>query len=115
MWLKKKRKLVLVLSLVLVSILFEGCGSKSITVSASKEIKQDEKEPKDDLKEKREDLIKNSEILLKGYYYDEAISLLEKDKDLQSNQVAEIIDKYRETKKSLVKYEGKINHVFFIV
>ncbi|GKX66962.1 hypothetical protein [Inconstantimicrobium mannanitabidum] len=109
----RKIKLGCIPVIVLLSINFVGCTNKNLTVSTSGEVKQVEKTSSSDEKQKSEDLLKQAEKLSQGYFYDEAISLLEKDKSIKSSDIESAIDKYKKEKSSLVKYNGPIFHVFF--
>lgn len=61
------------------------------------------------------DVITKADYLAKGYYYDEAIELVENivddyyDEDIVTKQV----EKYKNQKSNLVQYEGEVSHVFF--
>ncbi len=61
----------------------------------------------------RSQLLLEAEELFKGYYVDEAISLLEKDNSLINDVIQNKIDEYKEYKDSYVLYEGTVHHIFF--
>jgi len=62
---------------------------------------------------KRDKIIKEAENLVKGYYVDEAIELLESDKEIINEEVIELIEKYKKYKESYVLYDGTVQHIFF--
>lgn len=59
------------------------------------------------------DSIVNAENLAKGYFYDEAINVLETSKYPQDTKILEAKKSIEQQKGSLVPYEGKFYHVFF--
>ncbi|WP_051280452.1 polysaccharide deacetylase family protein [Anaerovorax odorimutans] len=62
------------------------------------------------------ELITKAEKLYKGYYYDEALALLNENIKLESkddDRIKAEIAKIENAKSSLVKYEGSVEHVFF--
>lgn len=70
--------------------------------------------------EEREIILAKAEMLARGYYYDEAIALLQTAPEASPKEIEEgrdaVSDKIAETqaaKASLVKYEGPWHHVFF--
>jgi len=69
-------------------------------------------------REKVESKVEKASMLAKGYYYDEALDLLEKDKGLydpedSDDPITKKIAEIRKEKASLVKYTGNVEHVFF--
>jgi len=68
----------------------------------------------EDLQLKRAELLAQAETLVKGYYYDDAIALLENAGELTSVETAAMLQDVRGLKDSLVKYEGEqYYHIFF--
>lgn len=62
----------------------------------------------------REELLTQAETLLRGYYYDEAITLLENCGELTNTDTAALLQDVKKAKESLVKYEGgQYYHIFF--
>lgn len=66
-----------------------------------------------DLKERRSSLLKEAEFLKRGYFIDEAITLLKSDSNLINEDITRAISDYENYKNSFVKYEGEIEHIFF--
>ncbi len=72
--------------------------------------------PVDDaaLAAKRQELLAKAETLVRGYYYDDAIALLEGAGELTNTETAAMLQDVRQAKDSLVKYEGgQYYHIFF--
>ncbi len=72
--------------------------------------------PVDDaaLADRRQELLAQAETLVKGYYYDDAIALLENAGELMNTDTAAMLQDVRQAKDSLVKYEGgQYYHIFF--
>ena len=66
------------------------------------------------LEEQRQQLLEKADTLRRGYFYDEALELLENaDKKLVNDDVKQAIETCQQDKDSLVKYEGMPYHVFF--
>lgn len=66
------------------------------------------------LEEQRQQLLEKADTLRRGYFYDEALELLENaDKKLVNDDVKQAIEACQQDKDSLVKYEGMPYHVFF--
>lgn len=57
--------------------------------------------------------VQSAELLAKGYFYDEAISVLENCEYATETEIIEVKQKTQEQKEKLVPYEGKFYHVFF--
>ena len=59
-------------------------------------------------------LLDEAETLLRGYYYDDAIALLENCGELMNTETAAMLQDVKKAKDSLVKYEGgQYYHIFF--
>lgn len=58
-------------------------------------------------------LLAEAERLYRSYDYDGAEALLASREDLASEETAQLAEKIAQARQSLVKYEGKISHVFF--
>ena len=58
------------------------------------------------LKAQRAELIAQAERMVQGYYYDDAIALLQNAGELTSTETAAMLQDVRQLKDSLVKYEG---------
>ena len=58
------------------------------------------------LKARRADLLAQAEALIQGYYYDDAIALLQNAGELTNTDTAALLQDVRGLKDSLVKYEG---------
>jgi hypothetical protein len=63
--------------------------------------------------EARNKLLEQADYLFRGYYYDEAISLLNSNENLINEQTTELIEKINYEKNNLVLYEDTIQHIFF--
>ena len=67
-----------------------------------------------DLATQRTQLLEKADLLYRGYFYDEALELINSaDKALQNQETADALAKIQQGKDSLVKYEGMPYHVFF--
>ncbi len=72
--------------------------------------------PVDDaaLAAERQALLEEARLLMRGYYYDDAIALLENAGELTSTDTAALLQDVRKAKDGLVKYEGgQYYHIFF--
>lgn len=67
----------------------------------------------DELDQKRSEVIEKAEALALGYYYDEAIALLNEDETLKNEVVEAKITEYQNAQNALVKYTDRYYHVFF--
>ena len=66
------------------------------------------------LQAQRQVLLEQAELLLRGYYYDDAIALLENCGELMNTETAALLQDVKKAKESLVKYEGgQYYHIFF--
>ena len=65
------------------------------------------------LEKKRKVYLNESEKLFSGYFYDEAIQKLKEDPQIINYTISEKINEYTIAKNNLVKYEGKVEHIFF--
>ncbi len=62
----------------------------------------------------RQELLEQAETLRKGYFYDEAIALLENGGDLKNEQTDALLQQVKQEKNALVKYEdSQLYHIFF--
>lgn len=68
----------------------------------------------EDLQLRRQALVEEAQALADGYYYDEAIELLENAGELSGTEVGALLQDIRQLKDGLVKYEGgQYYHIFF--
>lgn len=68
----------------------------------------------EDLQLRRQALLEEAQTLADGYYYDEAIALLENAGELSGTEVGALLQDIRQLKDGLVKYEGgQYYHIFF--
>ena len=66
------------------------------------------------LQSRRAELIAQAERMVQGYYYDDAIDLLQNAGELTNTETAAMLQDVRQLKDSLVKYEGgQYYHIFF--
>ena len=66
------------------------------------------------LQAQRQVLLEQAQLLLRGYYYDDAIALLENCGELMNTETAALLQDVKKAKESLVKYEGgQYYHIFF--
>ena len=66
------------------------------------------------LQAQRQVLLEQADLLLRGYYYDDAIALLENCGELMNTETAALLQDVKKAKESLVKYEGgQYYHIFF--
>jgi len=63
--------------------------------------------------EKRAFILEEGRLLLRGYFFDEAIALLNADHDLVNNETQALEDEIVAAKNSLVRFEGDVKHIFF--
>lgn len=69
---------------------------------------------KEELAAQRSSLLDQAAALARGYYYQEAIDLLEQaGPGLQNEQTAQAAESYRQAQQDLVLYEGTVYHIFF--
>ncbi len=63
---------------------------------------------------RRQELLAQAQALVRGYFYDQAIDLLENAGELTNTDTAALLQDVRQAKDSLVKYEGgQYYHIFF--
>ena len=68
----------------------------------------------EDLAARRADLLAQAEALTRGYYYDDAIRLLENAGELTNTDTAAMLQDVKHLKESLVKYDSsQYYHIFF--
>ena len=81
------------------------------------EQQQDNTQPpqdSEDLAARRADLLAQAEALTRGYYYDDAIRLLENAGELTNTDTAAMLQDVKHLKESLVKYDSsQYYHIFF--
>ncbi|MCC8138616.1 MAG: hypothetical protein LIO76_11295 [Clostridiales bacterium] len=71
-------------------------------------------EAEEDLEAERTAVLEEAETLASGYWYEEAIALLEESSLLSEDErAAAAIEEYRLAKNSLVEYEGEVLHLNF--
>jgi len=66
-----------------------------------------------ELLERRQEILDEGRFLLRGYFYDEAIALLNSDDELINHETQALEDEVLAAKNSLVRYNGSIKHIFF--
>ena len=62
---------------------------------------------------KREDVLEESRTLFTGYFYDEAISLLNADEDIINHETQSLEAEIKTAQSNLVRFEGDVKHIFF--
>jgi len=62
---------------------------------------------------KRESMIEESTMLFRGYFYDEAISLLNEDESLINQETMDLEAEILSVVNGLVRFDGDIKHIFF--
>jgi hypothetical protein len=62
---------------------------------------------------KRDAVLEESKLLFRGYFYDEAIALLNEDEELISHETESLEAEIREVQDGLVRFDGDIKHIFF--
>ena len=62
---------------------------------------------------KRDIVLEESALLFRGYFYDEAITLLNEDESLINHETQELEAEILSTVNGLVRFEGDIKHIFF--
>ena len=82
-------------------------GGPQIMTSAQRQ------EAEERITAERTALLAEAERLYRSYDYDGAEALLASREDLASEETAQLAEKIAQARQSLVKYEGKISHVFF--
>lgn len=65
------------------------------------------------IEQKRAELLAEAEALAASYFYDEATELLESDPDLVDESITAKAEEIKAQKAALVKYDGKVFHIFF--
>jgi hypothetical protein len=83
------------------------------TENKNQEAREEEILRKQELNIKRNKMLEEAASLFKGYYVDEAISLLKSDKKLSNDEVLSKIEEYQKYKDSYVLYDGAVEHIFF--
>ena len=63
--------------------------------------------------QKRSVILEQSELLYLGYFYEEALALLNDDEDIINEEMKSLEDEITQAIDSLVKFEGDIKHIFF--
>jgi hypothetical protein len=58
-------------------------------------------------------LLEKADYLYRGYFYDEAVDLLNSYENLANEETLTLIEKINGTKNNLVKFEGVVKHIFF--
>ncbi|MEL7656862.1 MAG: hypothetical protein AAGU75_13255, partial [Bacillota bacterium] len=88
--------------------------ARTIPAISNNETEKNEKLEQEKLKE---DKLAEADKLFKGYYYDEAIDLLNSDPTMITTATDDAItlkiSEIEKGKASLVKYEGPVHHIFF--
>lgn len=72
----------------------------------------DEK-PSDPYKTVRDELMSQSQKLVKKHYIDEALEVLSNRPELSNKELEGLIQEIKEIQKTYVKYQGRIEHIFF--
>ena len=113
---KKSIKAAIIMGLLVVIVGGVLITHQTKTIPAFSDA-QAEKNEKLEQEKHKEDKLSEASILFQGYFYDEAIGLLNSDptqittatNDSITLKIAEI----KKAKESLVKYEGPVQHIFF--
>jgi len=61
----------------------------------------------------RDRVLMQAENLARGYFYEEALQLLNENEELINDEIRELEARIVEEKNSLVRFEGQIKHIFF--
>ncbi len=122
---RQKRILTTTIILAFVTFIIAGCSMLK-TLEGPNGEKFSKKEYKEFMiaQDQRDELMAEARKLSDGYFYDEAIDLLQSRPELvyeytdkstgnTFNEIAEMIDYIESQKSNLVKYEGNFFHVFF--
>ena len=72
-----------------------------------------EEPPEEDIINKRNAVLEESRLLFRGYFYEEAIELLNEDESLINHETQALEEEIVQAKNSLVRFEGEIKHIFF--
>ena len=62
---------------------------------------------------RRAALLEEAEFMFRGYFYEEAIALLNEDEELINDETRELESRIVEEKENLILFEGQIKHIFF--
>ena len=63
--------------------------------------------------EKRSEILNESQLLFAGYFFDEAIALLNSDDDIINHETQSLEAEIVSAQNSLVRFDGEIKHIFF--
>jgi hypothetical protein len=72
-----------------------------------------EEEPEEEFAEIRKEMLEQSRLLFRGYFYEEAIALLNKDEALINYETKGLEEKIIQEMDNLVLFEGVVQHIFF--
>ncbi|MCL2547442.1 MAG: hypothetical protein FWE06_09740 [Oscillospiraceae bacterium] len=67
----------------------------------------------EELRARRTALLEEADFMLRGYFYQEAIELLNADETLINDETRDLEARILEAKDSLVLFEGQVKHIFF--
>ncbi|MDR2600505.1 MAG: hypothetical protein LBC73_09560 [Oscillospiraceae bacterium] len=70
-------------------------------------------ETEENLTIRRSVMLEQAEMLLQGYFYEEALVLLDEDETLINNETQKFKETINEAIENLVLYEGEVKHIFF--
>ena len=62
---------------------------------------------------RRNSVLEESRLLFRGYFYDEAIALLNADEELINHETQSLEEEIKTEQSNLVRYSGDIKHIFF--
>lgn len=112
----KERKHLCFILIGLIVVIALGAILANQVVTASAEAKARE-EAAAKVEQMRTAVMEKAEKLYQGYFYEEAMTLLQENSKLMTNQdddpMQKKIAEIEKAEKSLVKYEGPVEHVFF--
>ena len=80
---------------------------------AQNQVSQEHKPEDEALIAERNSVIEQSKMLYRGYFYDEAIQLLNANPELVNDETKSIENEIKETIDGLVLYEDNVKHIFF--
>jgi hypothetical protein len=91
----------------------EAVAEADAETDAEAEVAQIARQREEELALKRAVIIEQSEALFSGYFYEEAIQLLNEDGSLINDEIESLNEKYQQAIEDLVLFEGAVKHIFF--
>ena len=96
---------------------FTGNSTGVTDVAKGKDKKKDKDkekaQPTVDINQIRKDVLSQADVLYSGYFYNEAIELINQTPNIKNTETDEFITKCDTAVKGLVEYTGEVHHVFF--